>query len=116
MTVSTVTAAAAPAAIASVVTAASRVFYLGTEGPNALSRCRSIRLASGLEFFKDVADLRLFGAAAEPAIVRALAARVVAEQAVAPSLVIVEHVAFTGLGGADLVALFPGADVLRISV
>jgi len=115
MTVTTITLAAAPAAIASAVTAASRVLFLGTEGPNALPRCRSIRIAAGRDFFKDTADLRLFGADAEPGVVRTIAARVVAEQAVAPSLIILEHPAFASLGEADLRALFPSANVVRIS-
>lgn len=115
MTISTVTPAAAPAALASVVPSASRVFFLGTEGPAATSRARQIRIASGRDFFKDLADLRLSGASAAPGVVRLLAARIVAEQTVAPSLVIVEHTAFTGLAEADLAALFPGANILRVS-
>lgn len=115
MTIQSVTPTAAPAALAGAVTAASRVFYLGTEGPNALPRCRSIRIAAGKDFFKDVADLRLFGADAEPGTVRTVAARVVAEQVVAPSLVIVEHTAFAGLSEADFAAIFPSANVLRIT-
>lgn len=115
MTITNVTAAAASAAIAGAVPTATRIFYLGTEGPNALPRCRSIRIAAGVDFFKDVADLRLYGADAEPGAVRTIAARVVDEQVVAPSLVITEHAAFTGLEEADLAALFPGANFLRIS-
>lgn len=115
MTVSTVTTAAAPAAIASAVPSASRILYVGTEGVGATSRARQIRIASGHDFFKDVADLRLYGADAEPATVCAVAARVVAEQVVAPSLVVVEHAAFTSLAAVDLASLFPGANALRIS-
>ena len=115
MTVSAFTAAAAPAAIAGAVPSATRVFYLGTEGPNALPRCRSIRIAAGKDFFKDVADLRLYGADAMPATIRTVAARAFAEQAVAPSLIILEHPAFASLEEADLGALFPGANVVRIS-
>lgn len=115
MTITTVTTAAAPAAIASAVPSASRILYVGTEGVGATSRARQIRIASGHDFFKDVADLRLYGADAEPGAVRTIAARTVAEQAVAPSLIIVEHLAFTGLAAADLAVLFPSASVLRIA-
>lgn len=110
-----VSSTAASAAIASAVTASSRVLYFGIERQNALTRCRSIRVASGRDFFTDASDLRLFGADAEPGIVRTVAARVVAEQVVVVDLVIVEHTAFAGLSEVDFAVLFPGAGVLRIA-